>query len=132
VLLLCTNATACRPIAGGDEAVADPAWSRSGAMAYVRSDRRELWIADRDGAGAHRVAAAGEGVAAPRWLPDTRHLLFMRDGRLWLVDATREDGAPAIPVAGPIGRRQAAPTTPTREPSDLSPDLAEQLYSVAP
>ena len=59
VLLLCTNATACRPIAGGDEAVADPAWSRSGAMAYVRSDRRELWIANRDGADAHRVAAAG-------------------------------------------------------------------------
>jgi dipeptidyl aminopeptidase/acylaminoacyl peptidase len=132
VLLLCTNATACRPVAGGDEAVADPAWSRSGAMAYVRGDRRELWIANRDGADAHRVATAGEGVAAPRWLPDTRRLLFVRDGRVWLLDATREDGAPAVPVAGPIGRRQAAPTTPTREPSDLSPDLAEQLYSVAP
>ncbi len=134
VLLLCTNATACRPIAGGDEAVADPAWSRSGAMAYVRTDRRELWIANRDGADAHRVAAAGEGVAAPRWLPDTRHLLFVRDGSVWLLDATGVgDGrAPAIPVAGPIGRRRATSTAPAREPSDLSPDLAEQLYSVAP
>jgi hypothetical protein len=71
-------------------------------------------------------------VAAPRWLPDTRHLLFVRDGRVWLLDATREDGDAAVPVAGPIGRRQAAPSTPAREPSDLSPDLAEQLYSVAP
>jgi dipeptidyl aminopeptidase/acylaminoacyl peptidase len=134
VLLLCTNATACRPIAGGDEAVADPAWSRSGTMAYVRTDRRELWIANRDGADAHRVAAAGEGVAAPRWLPDTRHLLFVRDGRVWLLDATGggENGAPAVPVAGPIGRRRAAPEASAREPSDLSPDLAEQLYSVAP
>ncbi len=134
VLLLCTNATACRPIAGGDQAVADPAWSRSGAMAYVQTDRRELWIANRDGEDARRVAAAGEGVAAPRWLPDGRHLLFVRDGRVWLLDATgtREDGAPATPVAGPIGRRRAAPTASSREPSDLSPDLAEQLYSVAP
>ena len=134
VLLLCTNGTACRPIAGGDEAVADPAWSRSGVMAYVRTDRRELWIADRDGADAHRVAAAGEGVAAPRWLPDTRHLVFVRDRRVWLLDTTGSDGggAPAVPVAGPIGRRRAAATAPAREPSDLSPDLAEQLYSVAP
>ena len=134
VLLLCTNGTACRPIAGGNEAVADPAWSRSGGMAYVRTDRRELWIANRDGADAHRVAAAGEGVAAPRWLPDTRHLLFVRDSRVWLLDATGSDGgrSPAVPVAGPIGRRRAAPAAPAREPSDLSPDLAEQLYSVAP
>src|SRR5215207_7084107 len=134
VLLLCTNAAACRPIAGGDEAVADPAWSRSGAMAYVQTDRRELWLANRDGADAHRVAAAGEGVAAPRWLPDTRHLLFVRDGRVWMLDTTGagDGGGPAVPVAGPIGRRRTAPTAPGREPSDLSPDLAEQLYSVAP
>jgi len=134
VLLLCTNATTCRPIAGGDEAVADPAWSRSGTMAYVRTDRRELWIANPDGADAHRVAAAGEGVAAPRWLPDTHHLLFVRDGRVWLLDAAvgGENGVPAVPVAGPIGRRQTAPKASAREPSDLSPDLAEQLYSVAP
>jgi dipeptidyl aminopeptidase/acylaminoacyl peptidase len=129
-LLLCTDTTACHPIAGGDEAVADPAWSRSGTMAYVRSDRRELWIANRDGADARRIDAAGEGVAAPRWLPDSRHLVFVRDGRVWLLDTTGPGGA--IPVAGPVGRRRGAPTAPTHEPADLSPDLAEQLYSVAP
>ena len=129
-LLLCTNTTACRPIAGGDEAVADPAWSRSGTMAYVRTDRRELWVANRDGADARRIEAAGEGVAAPRWLPDTHHLVFVRDGRVWLVD-TNGSGE-AVPVAGPLGRRRGEPTASTREPADLSPDLAGQLYSVAP
>jgi Tol biopolymer transport system component len=129
-LLLCTDTTACHPIAGGDEAVADPAWSRSGTMAYVRADRRELWIANRDGADARRIEAAGEGVAAPRWLPDARHLVFVRDGRVWLLDTTRT--GEAVPVTGSVGSRLGAPTTPTREPADLSPDLAEQLYSVAP
>ena len=110
--------------------MADPAWSRSGTMAYVRTDRRELWIANRDGADARRIEAAGEGVAAPRWLPDTRHLVFVRDGRVWLLDTTNPGDA--VPVAGPLGRRRGAPTAPTHEPADLSPDLAEQLYSVAP
>jgi dipeptidyl aminopeptidase/acylaminoacyl peptidase len=134
-LLLCTDATACRPIAGGDETVADPAWSRSGAMAYVRTDRRELWVADGDGGDARRITAAGEGVAAPRWLPDSRHLVFVRDGRVWLLDATADaagDGGDAVPIAGPLGRGRASPAAPAHEPADLSPDLSEQLYSVAP
>jgi dipeptidyl aminopeptidase/acylaminoacyl peptidase len=130
-LLLCTNTTACRPIAGGDVAVADPAWSRSGGMAYVRTDRRHLWIANQDGGDAREVTAAGEGVAAPRWLPDARHLVFVRDGRVWLLDAAAPVGE-AVPIAGPLGRARAAPTSSTHEPADLSPDLAEQLYSVAP
>jgi dipeptidyl aminopeptidase/acylaminoacyl peptidase len=129
-LLLCENTMVCRPIAGGDEAVSDPAWSRSGTMAYVRSARRELWVADRDGGDARRIGAAGEGVAAPRWLPDARHLVFVRDGRVWLLDTTGPGGA--VPVAGPLERRRGAPAASAREPADLSPDLAEQLYSVAP
>jgi dipeptidyl aminopeptidase/acylaminoacyl peptidase len=132
-LLLCTATSACRPIAGGDVAVTDPAWSRSGAMAYVRTDRRQLWVANGDGGEAHRLVAAGEGVAAPRWLPDGRHLVFVRDGRVWLLDgAGAGDGGVAVPVAGPLGRARAAPAAPTHEPADLSPDLAELLYSVAP
>jgi dipeptidyl aminopeptidase/acylaminoacyl peptidase len=132
VLLLCTG-TACRPVAGGDVAVADPAWSRSGAMAYVRTDRRQLWVANREGDEARRLVGAGEGVAAPRWLPDGRHLVFARDGRVWLLDAADGgDAGAAVPVAGPLGRARAAPAAPTHEPADLSPDLAELLYSVAP
>lgn len=132
VLLLCTNTTTCRPIAGGDESIADPAWSRSGTMAYVRTDRRELWIANLDGGDAHRVTAAGEGVAAPRWLPDSHHLVFVRDGYVWLLDASGEGDGGAVPVAGPLGRGRTSPAAPAHEPADLSPDLSEQLYSVAP
>ena len=104
-------------------------------MAYVQTDRRELWIANRDGDDAHRVAAAGEGVAAPRWLPDGRHLLFVRDGRVWLLDAT--GAARRWSSGSPRGRSDRAPAGGTEgirrgSPSDLSPDLAEQLYSVAP
>jgi WD40-like Beta Propeller Repeat len=136
-LLLCTGSAACRPIAGGDVTVADPAWSRSGAMAYVRSDRHELWVANGDGGDARRIEASGEGVAAPRWLPDGRHLVFVRDGRVWLLDTIgRADagsrGARAVPVSQPLGPGRAAPAAPLHEPPDLSPDLAEQQYSVAP
>jgi dipeptidyl aminopeptidase/acylaminoacyl peptidase len=132
-LLLCTTSAACWPIAGGDETVADPAWSRSGAMAYVRTDRHELWVANRDGGDARRIEAAGEGVAAPRWLPDTRHLVFVRDGRVWLLDTAAAGGdTRAVPVSEPLGRGRAAPAVPLHEPPDLSPDLAEQQYSVAP
>jgi len=130
-LLLCTNTSQCRPVAGGDVAVTDPAWSRSGAMAYVRTDRRQLWVANPDGDDARPIAAAGEGVAAPRWLPDGRHLVFVRDGSVWLLDAAG-DGSAAVPVAGPLGRSRPAPATPGYGPGDHSPDLAEHLYSVAP
>jgi dipeptidyl aminopeptidase/acylaminoacyl peptidase len=112
-LLLCTAATSCRPIAGGSEPVADPAWSRAGTMAYVRTERHELWLANRDGADARRVTQAGEGVSGPRWLPDTRHLVFLRDGLVWLLDA---NGGEAVPVAGGLDSR----------------DRWERLYSVAP
>ncbi|HMF84033.1 MAG TPA: hypothetical protein VKI01_12230 [Acidimicrobiia bacterium] len=132
-LLLCTGPSSCRPVAGGDEAVADPAWSRSGAMAYVGTERRQLWVANPDGAEARGLEAAGDGVAAPRWLPDGRHLVFVRDRRVWLLDAgNAARPAAAVPVAGPLGRDGAAPGPPTHEPPDLSPDLAEHLYSVAP
>jgi dipeptidyl aminopeptidase/acylaminoacyl peptidase len=131
-LLLCTSTTACRPVAGGDEAVADPAWSGSGAMAYVRTDRRQLWVANPDGGEAHPLVAAGEGVSAPRWLPDGHHLVFVRDAYVWLLDADGADGGTAVPVAGPLGRAGAATTAPTHEPADRSPDLAENLFSVAP
>ncbi len=112
-LLLCTRTTACHPIAGADEAVADPAWSGTGAMAYVRTERRQLWVADPDGDDAHQLTAAGEGVVAPRWLPDARHLVFERDGTVWLLDV---NGGEATPVGGPLG-----PGAPM-----------EQQYAVAP
>jgi dipeptidyl aminopeptidase/acylaminoacyl peptidase len=112
-LLLCTIATSCSAIAGGDEPVADPAWSRAGTMAYVRTEQRELWIANPDGTNPRRLTAAGEGVGTPRWLPDNRHVAFVRDAMVWLLDV---NGGDAVPVAGRLG-----PGT-----------VSEHLYSIAP
>jgi Tol biopolymer transport system component len=129
-LLLCAGASGCHSVTGGAEPVADPAWSRAGAMAYVWTDRRELWVANRDGADGRRIAAAGDGVHSPRWLPDGRHLLFVRDGLVWLLDPSSGDPAP---VAGPLGAARGTPAAPLQEPTDHSPDTRwEQLYAVAP
>jgi dipeptidyl aminopeptidase/acylaminoacyl peptidase len=129
-LLLCTRTAGCSSITGSDEAVADPAWSRAGAIAYVWTERRELWTANREGGNARRIAEAGEGVSTPRWLPDARHLTFVRDGFVWLLDTT---GGDAVPIAGPLGRGHDATPAPSQEPTDRSPGARwEQLYSVAP
>lgn len=98
-LLLCTQTTSCRPITAPDEAVADPAWSGTGAMAYVQGDSHELWVAGPDGGDAHGITAAGDGVATPRWLPDGHHVVFVRDGIVWLVDV---NGGDATPIGGPL------------------------------
>jgi Tol biopolymer transport system component len=111
-LLLCSRLTSCQPITGSDEVVADPTWSSTGAIAYVRTDRRQLWIAGPDGGGGHAVPAAGDGVAAPHWLPDAHHVVFVRDAMVWLIDVS---GGDATPIGGP-----------------LATGAADQLYSVAP
>lgn len=128
-LLLCAGTAGCRSLTGDGEPVADPAWSRGGAMAYVWTDRRELWIADRDGADARRIISAGTGVSSPRWLPDGRHLVFVRDRHVWMLDPA---GGAASRVAGPLGAAGPAPSG-AGEPTDHSRDGHwELLYSVAP
>jgi dipeptidyl aminopeptidase/acylaminoacyl peptidase len=111
-LLLCTRATSCEPITAPDEGAADPAWSGTGAMAYVQGYNHELWVAGPDGGDAHSIGAAGDGVAAPRWLPDGHHVAFVRAGMVWLVDV---NGGGATPIGGP-----------------LVGGAADQLFSVAP
>ena len=129
-LLLCAAAAGCSSVTGGDALVADPAWSRGGAMAYVSTERRELWTANPDGAETRQLARAGDGVHAPRWLPDTRHLLFVRDGFVWLLDTT---GGDAVAIAGPLGHGRRAAGRSLQEPTDGSHGPRwEQLYSVAP
>jgi hypothetical protein len=129
-LLLCKRLEGCSSITGNDKPVADPAWSRSGSMAYVSSERRELWVANSDGGDARRVAAAGAGVHAPRWLPDGRHLVFVSDGLVWLLDTAVGE---AVPVAGPLDRVGRTRAARAHEPTDKSPGLRwEQLYAVAP
>jgi hypothetical protein len=141
VLDLCVPPLGCRALNGPGVSVVDPAWSDDGRMAYVAAapavaadpsrggplnpDGR-LWVADGDGQHA-RVVTSG-GVATPGWLPDARHLVFVRDQTLWLLDADR--GGP-VPIAGPLSR---APAGSTREPSDPFRHLedGDPLFAVAP
>jgi dipeptidyl aminopeptidase/acylaminoacyl peptidase len=129
-LLLCTRLGACSSITGSDRPVADPAWSRAGSMVYVSSERRELWVANGDGGDARRIVGAGDGVHAPRWLPDGRHLVFVADRLVWLLDTGRGE---AVPIAGPTDAASRTRRAPAHEPTDQSPGARwEQLYSVAP
>lgn len=73
-------------------------FSSAGALqSWVNS--RTLWVAHADGSGAHEVTAAGHGIYLPQWSSDGRHVLFVRDNALWLIDV--RGGAP-VRVLGPF------------------------------
>lgn len=144
VLKLCAASLGCRALTRPAASVVDPAWSRAGRVASVVTTfpvgeattggrsvdaDRSLWVADGDG-GAGRVVASG-AVSAPQWLPDARHLLFVRDRTLWLVDSN--GGAPAA-IAGPLGHGRSTPSPTPRDragPSALLED-GERLFTAAP
>lgn len=71
--------------------------SQAALLAWVKT--RTLWVANADGTGMHQVAAAGKGIYLPQWSGDGRHVLFIRDNALWLID-TR--GGPPTRVLGPF------------------------------
>lgn len=109
---ICTPAQEhCQPLLRADDGVSlDPAWSPAGGqITFVRADAlnqapgdartggawaasRTLWLAGADGQGTRALTAAGTGVYAPAWAKDGRHLLFVRENALWLIDT--EKGAP--------------------------------------
>lgn len=88
-----------------------PAWSGDGRFAFVRrnaSGSGQLVIAQPDGPSPVEVSHASDGVSAPTWMPDTRHLLFARGGALWLVEPhAGEPVAIAEPVDEPRDGRAA-------------------------
>jgi Tol biopolymer transport system component len=58
-----------------------PAWSPScGRLAFVsgRGGSQDLWVADRNGRGAHRLTTAPEQEIAPAWSPLGDRLAFVR------------------------------------------------------
>jgi dipeptidyl aminopeptidase/acylaminoacyl peptidase len=100
--------------AAPDVQTLDPAWSPDGRrIVYVRAEdasfvppvgegidwtekyrTRSLWIANADGSGAREIASAGRGIADPRFSPDGRSIVFVRDARVWALDlATAEVAA---------------------------------------
>jgi Tol biopolymer transport system component len=134
---LCTAPDGCRPIAAApDVQTLDPAWSPDGRrIAYVRAAHasftppvvddsidwtekyrnRTLWIANADGTNAHEVTAAGRGIADPRFSPDGRSMVFIRDARVWKLDLASGD---AVALSGSL-RRVTACTL-----DDCLPDVA--------
>lgn len=115
----------CTPLPRPAGAVSlDPAWAPGGArVALVRAQgapaapgsaldpaewvrTRTLWVAAPDGAGAYTLPAAGQGVQAPAWHQDGRHLLFVRDRALWVLEAGQPEVPPrlaAAPLDAPPG-----------------------------
>nr|PZN38126.1 MAG: biopolymer transporter Tol [Bacillota bacterium] len=107
-LALCSPATgACRDLPQPEDAVSlDPAWSPDGQrIALVRAQRRagelgfageaqvmdwvesrRLWVMAADGSGAREVATAGGGIYHPAWARDGRHLLYVQQGALRVLD----------------------------------------------
>ncbi len=71
--------------------------SQAALLAWVKS--RALWVVNTNGTGARQITAAGTGVYQPRWAGDGRHVLFVRDDALWLIDT--RSGLPAR-VLGPF------------------------------
>lgn len=140
VLELCVLPSGCRALNGPETSVVDPAWSRAGQIASVvtplgaggrsaeagpSAPAGGVSVADGDG-GEVRVVARG-AVSAPYWLPDNRHLVFVRGETLWLIDA--DHGAP-VAIAGPLDHSTADTASATG--SSISPDGGARGYAVAP
>ncbi len=93
----------------------EPAWSTGGKeVAFVRASAgsalsgfgaeavsawngtRSLWVAGADGSSPREITAAGRGVIAPMWSPDGKHILFIRDFSLWLLELS---GSASVRIA---------------------------------
>ena len=74
-----------------------PAWSASGAIAFVRRVKRgsdDLWILDAPGRAPRRVTRTREDDGWPAWSPDGRRLAFVRGrGTRRDVYVMRADGS---------------------------------------
>ena len=64
---------------------------------WVKS--RTLWVTNAGGTSAREITAAGTGIYDPQWSADGRHVLFVRDDALWLIDLR---GGPPVRVLGPF------------------------------
>jgi Tol biopolymer transport system component len=112
---------ACTPLVVNPGPTIDPAVSPDGRrLAYVATDpvvfannaelppkssirwsrSRRLVVTSLDNQNPQVIAT--DGVVAPRWAADARHLVFWRAGYLWLVDADRPE---PVAIAGQLAPR---------------------------
>ncbi len=93
-------------------------------VAFVQSDRRQLWIRSLDSASAQPLAGT-EGADYPFWSPDSRYVGFFAQGKLKKIEAS--GGPPQTLGDAPIGRGGAW----NRDGVILFPPLGEgPLYRV--
>lgn len=102
----------CRDLPQPETAVSlDPAYAPDGSrIAFVRAARRPgqwgfgnqdelrawvdsltLWTSRPDGSEARQIGAAGSRIYAPAWAADSRHLLYVLDSAVWVIDADRPE-----------------------------------------
>ena len=73
-------------------APASPGWSADSQwLAFLWNDaarsNRQLWIADRNGGPPERLTADdGSTVSEFAWTPDSRAIVFLRNGDLWQLE----------------------------------------------
>ena len=96
----------------------DPAWSPDGSLIAWRkvldSGSDEIWVTSPDGTGQRALTNDAGRKSAPLWAPDSSRLLYVRAGRIVVVDRTgvRRALTPAgvldsAPRWSPDGRRIA-------------------------
>jgi Tol biopolymer transport system component len=64
-----------------DALESDPAYSRTGRLAYARENVFDVQVVVRSGSGAEKVVARG---GQPTWAPDERHVAYVRDGSIYV------------------------------------------------
>jgi Tol biopolymer transport system component len=74
------------------------AFSPDGNTIVYASLQGEIWLAQSDGTGGHRLASRGENTGDVRWSPDGKVIRFFRDGALWEIAADGSNLHEVLPV----------------------------------
>lgn len=83
-------------------AEAQPAWSATGQIAYIRNG--DLWVMEADGSNPHAVSATAGNESNPDWSPDGTKLVFQIGGEIWVANADGSNAIAVVSGAGEAGR----------------------------
>jgi Tol biopolymer transport system component/DNA-binding winged helix-turn-helix (wHTH) protein len=86
------NALWIVPVLGGTSRRIGNGWSATfspdgNSIAYLTGSPGELWLAQSDGTGGHKLASIGGDPSDLRWSPDGKAMRFSNDGALWEISA---------------------------------------------
>jgi len=63
------------------------AFSPDGNTIVYTTDPGDLWLAQSDGTGGHKLASPGKNIGSVSWSPDGKVIRFFRDVALWEISA---------------------------------------------